>query len=122
MGPARVLSFTAAGLPVQLSIEPGGRAISAGVAISTYRIVQESLTNALKHAHATRVEVSVKCGETLELEVEDDGIGPGANPPTGHGLIGIRERVAALNGTLDVGPGAHGGFRVYAALPLGEAT
>ena len=78
---------TAAGLPVQLSIEPGGRAISAGVAISTYRIVQESLTNALKHAHATRVEVSVKCGETLELEVEDDGIGPGANPQIGRAHV-----------------------------------
>jgi len=113
---------TAAGLPVSLSIETGERPVAAGVAISTYRIVQESLTNAIKHSHATRVDVSIRCGENLELEIEDDGVGPDDQTRSGHGLVGIRERVAALGGTLDVGRGENGGFRLVAALPLGDAS
>ena len=113
---------SATGLPVRLSIEEPRHPVAAGVAISVYRIVQESLTNAIKHAQATQVEVRVRCGDCLELEIEDDGVGPGYETGTGHGLIGIRERVAALNGTVDFGRGPSGGFRVRATLPLGDAT
>ena len=122
MLPALAKEVTAAGLPVNLSVETGERPVSAGVAISTYRIVQESLTNAIKHSQATRVDVRVRCGQTLELEIEDDGIGPDDEIRAGLGLVGIRERVAALGGTLDVGCGESGGFRLVAALPLGETS
>ena len=124
LGTLRALAdeVTAAGLPVNLSVETGERPVSAGVAISTYRIVQESLTNSIKHSQATHVEVSVRCGETLELEIEDNGVGPDDDPRAGHGLVGIRERVAALGGTLDVGRGVSGGFRLVAVLPLGDAS
>lgn len=118
--PGLAREVTAAGLPVHLSVETGERPVSAGVAISTYRIVQESLTNAIKHSQATRVDVRVRCGETLELEIEDNGVGLGDETRAGHGLVGIRERVAALGGTIDVGRGESGGFRLVAALPLGD--
>ncbi len=94
-----------------------------GVELSAYRIVQEAVTNAARHAGASEVVVTLTFGERfIDVEVEDDGAGPGAADRSGHGLIGMRERVALLGGELRVGPGAAGGFRVAAHLPTGAAA
>jgi signal transduction histidine kinase len=106
----------AAGLPAELRVTGEPRPLPGGVELSVYRIVQEALTNALKHARATSVTVALAYGERLELEVVDDGsAGAGA---AGHGLTGMRERVALLGGELEAGRAAGGGFRVAARLPL----
>ena len=116
--------FRAAGLEIHVRREGPVRALSPGVDLSAYRIVQEALTNTLRHARATRVEVIVRYSPAaVELDVLDDGRGGGA-PPTdggGYGLVGMRERAAMLGGTLDVGPVPGGGYRVRALLPQ-EAT
>ncbi|ASW52957.1 sensor histidine kinase [Plantactinospora sp. KBS50] len=111
----------AAGLQVRLSCsgaEPGR--LPGGVQLSAYRIVQESLTNTLRHGHATRADVLVRHDDSgLELEVVDDGsvLGwPGGGG--GRGLVGMRERARSLGGTLDAGPLPGGGFRVRAHLPV----
>ena len=109
----------AAGLPVALTVEGVARPVPVGVDISAYRIVQEALTNALKHARASRVDVRVRYGPALELDIADDGIGAPARQNGGHGIVGMRERVALYGGTLEIGsPGR--GFRVQATLPLPE--
>jgi signal transduction histidine kinase len=92
-----------------------------GLDLGAYRIVQEGLTNALKHAGPARAEVVLRYApDALDIEVRDDGRGiawsNGAS--AGHGLIGMRERVALYDGTLDTGPRAGGGFEVRAHLPL----
>jgi signal transduction histidine kinase len=115
---ALVDGVCAGGLPVRLTIEGKPRELSAGVDISAYRIVQEALTNAIKHAGASAVDVELRYGEELELEVRDDGTGPEWPGELGHGLIGMRERVALYGGTLDAGSIAGGGFRVLATLPI----
>ena len=112
---------SATGLPVLLTVEGRPAALTAGVDISAYRIVQEALTNALKHAGASAVEVLLRYGESLELEISDDGAGPSAGE-NGHGLIGMRERVVLYGGSLDVGRSAAGGFRVHATLPIDGAS
>ena len=111
----------AAGLPVALTVEGSPRALPVGVDISAYRIVQEALTNALKHACASRVDVRVRYGAALELDVEDDGIGAAGRQNSGHGLLGMRERVALYGGTLETGSTGRG-FRVRATLPLQERS
>jgi signal transduction histidine kinase len=90
--------------------------------MSAYRIVQEALTNSLKHAHAEHVRVRIRYGETLEVDVLDDGRGVtnGAAAP-GRGLIGMQERVTLLGGTLTAGPDAAGGYRVRADIPIEAA-
>jgi signal transduction histidine kinase len=99
--------------------------LPGGVDLAAYRIVQEALSNASKHAAGARAEVVVRYERTaVELEIADDGRGPAdAGAPrtggTGHGLIGIRERVALYGGTLDAGQRPSGGFRVHARLPIG---
>jgi signal transduction histidine kinase len=109
-----------AGLPVQLRVEGEGHDLSRAVDLSAYRIVQEGLTNALKHAHATHAEVTVRYRPLeLELEVRDDGRGPAAGDGFGHGLIGIRERVTIYGGEMLAGPESGGGFVLSARLPLG---
>jgi len=110
-----------AGLPVELTVEGEPRALAVGVDISAYRIVQEALTNVLRHARATHVDVRLRWGDELELDVEDDGIGAPVGTNGGHGLVGMRERVGLYGGTLEAGPVASG-FRVHATLPLGETT
>ena len=113
----------AAGLEVALTREDAGDAgaLPAGVDLSAYRIVQEALTNTLRHAGASRAEVTVRSVPgMLELDVLDDGHG-GAGPAPdggGRGIAGMRERAAMLGGTLDAGPLPEGGFRVHARLPL----
>ena len=117
-----VEQFRAAGLPVELCVEGDAHSLPAGIELSAYRIVQESLSNALKHAGPARAKVSVRYGQgQLELEISDDGQAPVRNEPSGHGLLGMRERVALYDGTVEAGPLADGGFRVHAVLPSAEA-
>jgi signal transduction histidine kinase len=114
-----VESVRATGLDVELEIDGQRKALPAAVDLSAYRIVQEALTNSLKHAAAHRIQVRVRYGDDLQLEVRDDGVGTGeASEGTGHGLVGMRERVSLLGGRFSAGPAAGGGYRVEAAIPL----
>jgi signal transduction histidine kinase len=118
--PRLVAQVREAGLPVELRVEGNQRQLPVGIELSAYRIVQEALTNALKHAGDATASVCVRYGEdTLELEIIDDG--PGAAAPIaggGHGLAGMRERVALYGGRIDTGHKASGGFRVRVLLPV----
>ncbi|MER6454135.1 histidine kinase [Streptomyces sp900105245] len=111
-----------AGLPVEVARADQGTDLPAAVDLAAYRIVQEALTNVQKHAGAgARAEVSVvRVGPNVEISVLDDGAGQDAAPGAGggHGLLGMRERVSALGGTLTTGPRYGGGFRVHAILPV----
>jgi signal transduction histidine kinase len=108
-----------AGLPVFVSISGAPRPLPLGLDLSAYRIVQEALTNALKHAGASRADVTLRYGDReLELEICDDGSGAAAAGGTGHGLVGMRERAAVFGGSLEAGARAGGGFRVRALLPF----
>ncbi len=116
-------SVRSAGLPVELSIEGERRPLDPGVELSAYRIIQEALTNTLKHAGGGRARVLVRYEPAaLDVRVTDEGGTRSAEPVSaldsgGHGLVGMRERVAVFGGTLEVGP-AGSGFRVAARLPL----
>ena len=94
------------------------------VELSAFRIVQEALTNSLKHAAAEQVRVRIRYGDKLELEISDDGVAAGSTGvgPAGSGLIGMRERVALLGGVLAAGAVPGGGYRVAAEIPIAEAT
>ena len=108
-----------AGLPVDLRIEGTRRELPPGVDVSAYRIVQEALTNALKHAGPARARVSVRFQpDALELEIADTGTGSSNGVGGGHGLAGMRERVAVFGGELASGPRPEGGFTISARLPL----
>jgi signal transduction histidine kinase len=108
----------AAGLPVELSIEGNPVDLPPGVDLSAYRIVQESLTNALKHAGPARARVSLRYGSgRLDIEVADDGAGLESGDAGGQGLVGMRERVSVYGGELDAGPQADGGYAVRVRLP-----
>jgi signal transduction histidine kinase len=108
-----------AGVPVDVHVEGTPRELAPGVDLSAYRIVQEALTNALKHAGKARVRVSVRYGEDLlEVEVADTGAGGVNGATAGHGLAGMRERVAVFGGELETGPRVEGGYAVRARLPL----
>ena len=108
-----------AGLPVDLSVEGEPIELSPGVDLSAYRIVQEALTNALKHAGPATARVVVRYGnDDLELEIADTGPGAAASDGEGHGLVGMRERVSLYGGRLEAGPRDGGGFAVRARLPL----
>ena len=89
--------------------------LPAAAELAVYRIIQEALTNITRHAQATRAIVRVDHRDGVTVEVIDDGVGGAAVP--GNGLVGMRERAAALGGTVDAGPGPTGGFRVRAHLP-----
>jgi len=113
-------SMRASGLPVEAVVEGARRPLPPGVDLSAYRIVQEALTNALRHAGGASARVVVRYEpDALELEIADDGPGPTEDPEAsgGHGLIGMRERVQLFGGELDAGPRAGGGFLVRARLP-----
>jgi signal transduction histidine kinase len=113
-----------AGLEVELEVEGEPRILPRGVDLSAYRIVQEALTNTIKHAGPVRSRVLLRYGEReLAVEVADDGPGPsvnGAGTSSGLGLLGMRERVASHGGEVEAGSGADGGFVVRASLPFGE--
>jgi signal transduction histidine kinase len=113
-----------AGLAVKLRVEGRPAPLPTGLDLSAYRIVQEALTNVVKHAGPARAQVTIRYRDhEVAVEVTDDGRGVGAvagdgRRGTGHGLIGMRERVQAFGGDLEVGPRPGGGFRVAARLPL----
>jgi signal transduction histidine kinase len=112
-------SLRAAGLPVELAIEGDPAPLPAGVDLSAYRIVQEALTNALKHAGPARARVIVRYEhESVELEISDDGRGEDPAADGGHGLVGMRERVSLVGGDLEAGAASGGGYLVRARLPL----
>ena len=117
-----------AGLPVEVSVEGARPDLPASLDLSAYRIVQESLTNALKHSGASIARVAVRYfPNAVEVEVTDDGRGAAGQRPRGdgggRGLIGMRERVALFGGDLTAGPMPGGGYRVHARFPLkGAAT
>src|SRR5581483_9114664 len=100
------------GLPVELRIEGDPVTLPAGVDLTAYRLVQEGLTNAIKHARAGQAEVVVRYGE------RDDELGGGDGDGGGHGLVGMRERVSVYGGELEAGPQDGGGYRLRARLPL----
>ena len=113
----------ASGLPVQLRVEGDPVHLPAGIDLSAYRIVQEALTNVVKHADATRAEVVLRFDtRALELDILDDGRGATSVNGAGHGLIGMRERAALYGGTIETGTQDGGGYAVHARLPLGETT
>jgi signal transduction histidine kinase len=113
-----------AGLAVRLRVEGTPWQLPAGVDLSAYRIVQEALTNVVKHAGEARAQVTIGYGDQdVTIEVTDDGLGVTApagdgRVRVGHGLIGMRERVQVFGGELEAGPRPGGGFRVAARLPL----
>lgn len=109
------------GLSVELHVAGAEVPLPQAVQLSAYRVVQEALTNALKHAGAARADVTLRYARaTLEVDVRDDGHGPQNNERdgVGHGLVGLRERVGLFGGSLDTGPAPDGGFQVRATFPL----
>ena len=130
---ALVAEVVQSGVAVEVRVEGQRPDVPAGVDLCAYRIVQEALTNVIKHAGRARATVVVRYSDdAVAIEVEDEGPGvpgtPGTPatrsvPPTGgHGLAGMRERVAVYNGDLAAGPRPTGGFRVAARLPFGDRT
>ena len=117
----------ASGIPVELVMEGTDRRLSPSLELSIYRVVQEALTNVVKHAPGARAvaELTVTAGK-VRLDVRDDG-GPGGGAPqaglgAGHGIVGMRERIGAFGGWLVAGPASGGGFQVTAEVPVEEAA
>ncbi len=108
-----------AGLPVQLQVDGEPYPLPRTLDLSAYRIVQEGLTNALKHAHASHADVVVRYGpDQLRIDVRDDGHGNSDGDGLGHGLVGVRERVKIYGGEMSAGAAAGGGFILTTTLPL----
>jgi signal transduction histidine kinase len=111
----------AAGLPVEFEVAGAPVALPPGVDVSAYRIVQEALTNALRHAGPARATVRIAYeADAVALEITNDGRADGDGGGSGHGLAGMRERIAVYGGRLDSGPVPGGGYAVRARLPLAE--
>jgi signal transduction histidine kinase len=108
-----------AGLPVQLHVDGEPFPLPRGIELSAYRIVQEGLTNALKHANASTADVTLRYGpRALQLEIRDDGVGSSTTDGLGHGLVGIRERVKIYGGEMSTETANGGGFVLSTRLPL----
>jgi signal transduction histidine kinase len=120
--PSLIEQVRQAGMAVELHVEGEPGAVSAGVAVAAYRIVQEALTNVLKHTHGAPARVVVRWTDAaLELEIADEGPPQDSDPSeasAGRGLAGMRERAAMYGGTLDAGPAPDGGYEVHARIPL----
>lgn len=114
----------AAGVPVEVRTAGAARPLPAGVELCAYRIVQEALTNVIKHAYPARATVLVEYQpHRLVITISNDGrreqpVGANISRPSGHGLIGMRERARLYGGSVDAGPRAEGGFRVCLTLPI----
>jgi signal transduction histidine kinase len=108
----------ATGLQISLEIEGAPRPLPSAVDLSAYRIVQEALTNTLKHADAEHALVHVRYGSELRIEIRDDGRTTVNGSAGGSGLIGMRERVAMLGGSISAGPMGEGGYRVSVRIPI----
>jgi len=113
-----------AGVPVEVAVEGDPVELGPGVELATYRIVQEALTNVMKHAPDARAWVRIRYAvDAVEVRVENDGPAPAAPPSEGgRGLVGMRERAALYRGRVTAGPRAEGGFAVAARLPLEESA
>jgi signal transduction histidine kinase len=108
-----------AGLPIELAVEGQPFELPTGIDLAAYRIVQEALTNALRHAGPASARVVVRYQDVgLEIEITDSGASSGATSREGHGLVGMRERASLYGGSIETGPRPEGGFRVLARLPL----
>jgi signal transduction histidine kinase len=108
-----------AGLPVRLHVDGQPFPLPRAIDLSAYRIVQEGLTNALKHARATKADVTLRYEpDAVQLEVRDDGIGSATSDGLGHGLVGIRERVKIYGGEMSAGTANGSGFVLSTRLPL----
>jgi signal transduction histidine kinase len=111
--------MTDAGLRVTLEVAPGVEPLPNSLDLTVHRIVQEALTNALKHGHARAASVVVsRADAALDVEVRDDGLGAAAGYAPGRGLLGMRERAALFGGSVEHGPSEHQGFRVHVRLPV----
>jgi signal transduction histidine kinase len=112
-------AFGKAGLPVRLQVDGESAPLPRGLDLSAYRIIQEGLTNALKHAQASQADVVVRYGaDELRIDVRDDGHGPVTGDGLGHGLVGVRERVRIYGGEMSAGLADGGGFLLSTRLPL----
>jgi signal transduction histidine kinase len=108
-----------AGLPVTMRVDGEPIPLPRAIDLSAYRIIQEGLTNALKHARASHADVTVRYGsDELQIEVRDDGRGTATTDGLGHGLVGIRERVKIYGGDMTAGAVNGGGFVLSTRLPL----
>jgi signal transduction histidine kinase len=118
-----VARMSGTGVQVTVAVSGPQRSMPAAVDLASYRIVQEALTNVLRHAGPAAATVRVTYQPyALDIEVTDTGVGPAATTGDGHGIAGMRERVAALGGAFEAGPRGGGGFRVYARLPAPQDT
>jgi signal transduction histidine kinase len=114
-----VRGMARAGLPVQLHVEGEAFPLPRAIDLSAYRIVQEGLTNALKHARASNADVTLHYRPVeLQIDVRDNGQGGSTSDGLGHGLVGVRERVKIYGGEMSVGRANGGGFILSTRLPL----
>ena len=116
-----IADTAAAGIEVNLEVEGEPRELPSGVDLAAYRIIEEALTNVVRHATAARAHVAIRYEPAeIDLEIEDDGVGgkSDGSSPGGNGLLGMRERAVTLGGELEAGPRPAGGFRVRARLPV----
>lgn len=116
--PELLIRFEELGLRIVADIDPGLATTSAGVQLCVYRLLQEALTNTVRHANANTVEISVKLyGSQINVEIRDDGQGAASTPTLGHGLTGMRERVAIFDGVISFDSRPGHGFEIRASLP-----
>jgi signal transduction histidine kinase len=117
--PGLVENARASGLHADMDVEVDDATVPSAVAGAAYRIIQEALTNVLRHADASSASVRVRArSDALDIEISDDGGANGVAVTPGHGLHGMAERATALAGRVDAGPRDEGGWRVHAVLPL----
>jgi signal transduction histidine kinase len=117
--PGLVENARASGVHADMDVEVEHSTVPSAVGGAAFRIIQEALTNVLRHAHASSASVRVRArSDALDIEISDDGRANGVGVTPGHGLHGMAERAAALGGRVDAGPRDEGGWRVHAVLPL----